>query len=253
MPAGIYLALQFGDAGQRGWGIPMATDIAFVVGCMAVLGQRVPPALRIVLLSLAIADDIGAILVIALGYTESLHWTWLVVGLVGMGIVVLMQRLGVRSMAMYTLIGVLIWLGFHESGIHATIAGVALGLLTPAHPYLEHGIGGELLRRASDVIHGGDWEEELLRSKKVRQYRRVTRETISPLEYLLFVLHPWVALLIMPVFALANAGVPIQAADILSPVALAVILNHRARFSRVEKMRKGTLSCLELKVTAFNS
>lgn len=224
VPAGVYLALQFGEDGQRGWGIPMATDIAFVVGCMAVLGQRVPPALRIVVLSLAIVDDIGAILVIALGYTETLNWLWLTLGLGGIVGVVLMQHVGIRSMGMYALIGVLIWLGFHESGVHATIAGVALGLLTPAHPYLERGIGGELLRRASDVIHGGDWEEEPHRAEKIRQYRRVTRETISPLEYLLYVLHPWVAFLIMPMFALANAGVPFQAADILSPVALAVIL-----------------------------
>jgi NhaA family Na+:H+ antiporter len=180
--------------------------------------------LRVVLLSLAIVDDIGAIIVIALGYTESLHWAWLAAGLAGIGVVVLLQRLGVRSMGMYTLIGGVIWLGFHESGIHATIAGVALGLLTPARPYLDRGVGGELLRRASDVIHGGSWEQEPHRAEKIRQYRRVTRETISPLEYLIYMLHPWVAFVIMPVFALANAGVPFHPADVLSPVALAVML-----------------------------
>ena len=220
VPAGIYLALQLGEAGQRGWGIPMATDIAFVVGCMAVLGRRVPAALRVVLLSLAIVDDIGAILVIAFGYTESLQWGWLVTGLIGIAAVVFMQRVGIRSMAMYTLVGLVTWLGFHESGIHATIAGVALGLLTPARAY----IGGELLRRASDAIHGGGWEEEPHRAQKVRQHRRLTRETISPLEYLIYLLHPWMAFLVMPVFALANAGVPFQAADATSPVAIAVIL-----------------------------
>ncbi|MEX0727101.1 MAG: Na+/H+ antiporter NhaA, partial [Planctomycetaceae bacterium] len=224
VPAGIYIALQFGDVGQRGWGIPMATDIAFVVGCMALLGRRVPPALRVIILSLAIADDIGAILVIALGYTESLHVSWLISGLLGIGAVVLMQLAGIRSIAMYTAIGAVTWLSFHESGIHATIAGVALGLMTPAQPYLERGVAGELLRRASDVIHGATWEEELHRAEKIRQYRRVTRETISPLEFLIFLLHPWVAFFIMPVFALANAGVPVEAADLASPVALAVIL-----------------------------
>ncbi|QDT17423.1 Na+/H+ antiporter NhaA [Alienimonas californiensis] len=223
LPASIYLASQFGETGQRGWGIPMATDIAFVVGCMAVLGRRVPSALRIVLLSLAIIDDIGAILVIAFGYTESIHWIWLTAGIAGIGLVCIMQRLGIRSMGMYTLLGVLIWLGFHESGIHATIAGVVLGLMTPARAYLERGTGKELLKRASEFIHGGSWEKEPDRAAEISRYRRATRETISPLEYLIHVLHPWVAFFIMPVFALANAGVPFQAADAASPVALAVI------------------------------
>jgi NhaA family Na+:H+ antiporter len=224
VPAGIYLTLQLGEEGQRGWGVPMATDIAFVVGCMAVLGRRIPAALRVMLLSIAIVDDLGAILVIALGYTEKLQMAWLAAGLVGIGIVLLMQRAGVRSIGMYTLIGAAIWLGFHESGIHATIAGVALGLLTPARPYLERSVGGEILRNASEVLHGGSWEQESHRAEKVGKYRRVTRETISPLEYLIYTLHPWVAFFIMPVFALANAGVQFQAADVISPVAVAVIL-----------------------------
>ena len=223
-PAGIYLALQFGEAGSGGWGIPMATDIAFVVGCMAVLGRRVPAALRVIILSIAIVDDIGAILVIAFGYTDTLDMAWLAAGLVGISVVLLMQRAGVRSIGMYAMVGAFIWLGFHESGVHATIAGVALGLLTPAHPYLQSGMGGELLRKVSDAIHEGTWEEEAHRAEKVRRYRRVTRETISPLEYLIYVLHPWVAFVIMPVFALANAGVQFRTADVASPVALAVIL-----------------------------
>lgn len=224
VPAGIFLAFQFGKAGQHGWGIPMATDIAFVVGCMAVLGRRVPPALRIVLLSIAIVDDIGAILVIALGYTEGLDWSWLAIGVLGIGGVLSMQRLGVRSIGLYTLVGAVIWVGFHESGVHATIAGVILGLLTPAHAYLERGAGGEVLRRASEVLHGGAWEEAPHRAKKISHYRRVTRETISPLEYLIHMLHPWVAFVVMPLFALANAGVPFQAADVISPVAIAVVV-----------------------------
>lgn len=224
VPACLYLAGQFGEAGQRGWGIPMATDIAFVVGCMSVLGRRVPVALRVILLSLAIVDDIGAILVIALGYTETLHIAWLALGLVGIGVVVLMQRAGVRSLAMYTAAGVVIWLGFHESGIHATIAGVVLGLLTPARPYVGGGVAGESLRRAGEAVHGGGWEQEPNRAEKIRRFRFITRETISPLEYLIYLLHPWVAFFIMPVFALANAGVPFQPTDAISPVALAVML-----------------------------
>jgi NhaA family Na+:H+ antiporter len=223
-PAAIYLALQFGAAGERGWGVPMATDIAFVVGCMAILGRRVPASLRVILLSLAIVDDIGAILVIALGYTQSIHWSWLAAGIIGIVAVILMQRSGVRSMGAYTAIGVVTWLGFHESGIHATIAGVVLGLLTPARPYLEPSLGGKLLRYASDAMDGNTPNGEPLAAEQVRQYRDITREIISPLEYLVSVLHPWVAFLIMPIFALANAGVPFQAADVTSTVSIAVIL-----------------------------
>lgn len=223
-PAAIYLALQLGQPGERGWGIPTATDIAFVVGCMSLLGRRVPASLRVVLLSLAIVDDIGAILVIALGYTESLSLAWLVAGIIGIVGVVVMQRIGVRSMSAYTAIGVVIWLGFHESGIHATIAGVALGLLTPARPYLERSIGSELLRRASDALHGETEDEEPYPAEQVHRNRQITREVVSPVEYLIYVLHPWVAFLIMPIFALANAGISFDAADLTSSVAIAVIL-----------------------------
>lgn len=222
LPAGLYLLLQSASPGQRGWGIPMATDIAFVVGCMAVLGSRIPATLRVMLLSLAIVDDIGAILVIAFGYTDALNVSWLIVGMLAIGFIVVMQRLGVRSIAMYTVIGFFSWFGFHESGIHATIAGVIIGLLTPARPYLEQTLAGDLLRRAADFIHGDPWHTVTNRSARVRQYLQTARETISPLEYLIDQLHPWVAFVIMPVFALANAGVELQWKDLVSPVALSV-------------------------------
>lgn len=122
VPAALYLMLQWGEPGERGWGIPMATDIAFVVGTLAILGSRVPPGLRVLLVSLAIADDIGAILVIALGYTEELNFTALTWGVVGIGIVMLFARLGVRSVPVYSVLGIAIWFGFHESGVHALFA-----------------------------------------------------------------------------------------------------------------------------------
>ncbi len=222
VPAGVYLALQAGEPGARGWGIPMATDIAFVVGCMAVLGSRVPHGLRVMLLSLAIADDIGAILVIAIGYTESLDLTALVLGLLGLIVVFLMARVGVRSLLAYIVIGVLVWFAFHESGVHATIAGVALGLLTPTRAYISEGLFGEILNRASEIFHGGDWESEEDRGAKLLRFRQAARETVPPVEYLETVLHPWVGFFIMPLFALANAGVPFELADLADPVAQAV-------------------------------
>jgi Na+:H+ antiporter, NhaA family len=124
VPAGIYLLLQAGKPGARGWGIPMATDIAFVVGCMAVLGSRIPRGLRIMLLSLAIADDVGAILVIAVGYAQGLNLLWLAAGLLGFLVILAFGWLGVRSFGVYVICSVAIWFTFHQSGIHPTIAGV---------------------------------------------------------------------------------------------------------------------------------
>jgi Na+:H+ antiporter, NhaA family len=216
--------LQAGQPGMRGWGIPMATDIAFVVGCLAVLGSRVPHSLRIMLFSLAIADDIGAILVIAIGYTEDLAWSWLIVGLIAIGVVWILARLGVRSFGIYTLMGVIVWFAFHESGIHATVAGVILGLMTPSRPYMSRGLAGKLLDRAREVVSGEDWETQQHRAERVRVFERVARESVSPLEYLESLLHPWVSFAIMPLFALCNAAVPVTVAKVGSPVSLAVML-----------------------------
>jgi NhaA family Na+:H+ antiporter len=222
-PAAVYLALQAGTPAERGWGIPMATDIAFVVGCMALLGPRVPYGLRIMLLTLAIADDLGAILVIAIGYSAGISFAWLAVGLLGVAAVVLLYLLGGRSFPAYTILGIFVWLAFHKSGIHAAIAGVILGLLTPARSYLDTTIFGELLDRAAEIARG-DWDAVSHRADEVRKLQWATRETISPLEYLENSLHPWVAFLIMPVFALANAGVHLSPSELGSPVAWAVVL-----------------------------
>ncbi len=222
VPAAIYLSLQAGQPAERGWGIPMATDIAFVVGCMAVLGSRIPHGLRVLLLSLAIADDIGAILVIAIGYTEAIDWGALAWGVAGIAGVSGLARLGVRSFGIYTALGAAIWFAFHESGIHATIAGVVIGLMTPARAYLSESLFGQILSRATQVVQGGGFEGISDRAGRVRRFRQAARELISPVEYLEGLLHPWVAFLIMPLFAFANAGVPFQLSDLGDPVALAV-------------------------------
>ena len=222
VPAAIYLLFQAGQPGQHGWGIPMATDIAFVVGCMAVLGSRLPSGLRVLLLSLAIADDIGAILVIAIAYTESIHFGALALGCIGIGVVVGLTKLGVRRTLVYVVIGTLVWLAFHESGIHGTIAGVALGLLTPARPYVSREDFSRVLRRAQEVFDGEEWHQTGHRGDKLRQFRRSARETISLVEYLEQLLHPWTTFLIIPIFALANAGVAFSVSDLADPVAVAV-------------------------------
>jgi NhaA family Na+:H+ antiporter len=222
-PAMIYLYFQWGAAGQSGWGIPMATDIAFVVGCLAVLGPRVPRSLRVMLLSLAIADDIGAILVIAIGYTGELHLVALAWGFAGIGLVVVLTRLGVRSHLVYVAVGAGVWLGFHESGVHATIAGVILGLLTPARPLVGRRLLVRFTEALGDFLQGESWKDTRERQRMLISIRRAARETMTPLERVEIVLHPWVGFVIMPLFAFANAGVPIQFSGLSDPVAAAIM------------------------------
>ena len=131
VPALVYLAFNAGGPGADGWGIPMATDIAFAVGVVALLGRRVPAPLKLFLLSLAIVDDIGAILVIAIFYTDDLSWSWLAAAGVAAATMAGLRRARVRYTPVYVAVGLFLWLATLESGIHATIAGVVIGLLTP--------------------------------------------------------------------------------------------------------------------------
>jgi NhaA family Na+:H+ antiporter len=167
LPAALYLAVNFGGAGGKGWAIPMATDIAFAVAVLALAGPRVPANLKLFLLTLAIVDDVGAIVVIALFYSGTIAVGWLLGAVATVGVILVLQRLGVHRAVAYVLPALVLWVCVLESGIHATIAGVVLGLLTPAHP-----LGG--------------------------------RETLEDIETRL---HPWSSVLVVPLFALANAGV----------------------------------------------
>jgi len=223
-PAGIYLLIEAGKPGAHGWGIPMATDIAFVVGCMAILGPRVPRGLRIMVLTLAIADDIGAILVIAFGYTDEIHTTALLLGFAGFAVVYIMMRLGVRSFVLYAIVAAMTWYFFHESGVHATIAGVIIGLLTPTSKFVNESVFMRILDRARQVFEGGGFESLPARAQKLRRLQYAVRETIPPTEYLENALHPWVGFVIMPVFALANAGVEFSMHELSNSIAIAVIV-----------------------------
>jgi NhaA family Na+:H+ antiporter len=224
VPAAIYLLFHYGAPGERGWGIAMATDIAFVVGCLTVLGSRIPASLRIMLLSLAIADDIGAILVIAIGYTASLNLTVLVLGLVGIGVMIALMKIGVRNLAVYLMFMVLVWVAFHESGIHATIAGVIFGLLTPTEAWISEGRLGMIVQQTSCFLQGEGLTTAKKRYALLRDMEVAARKSISPLERFETELHPWVGFAIMPIFALANAGVTIEISDFTNPVAIAVML-----------------------------
>lgn len=216
VPAGIYMALQTGQPGFRGWGIPMATDIAFVVGVMALLGPRVPFGLKILLLSLAIADDIGAVVVIAVFYTAKVNFVALGLAALGFALTFALNRAGVRAISVYVVVGVGVWLAIYASGVHPTMTGVLLGLLTPAAEW----VGRDSLRLAlTDVAarleHGDSTPNELA------AVAFAARESVSPLERLETGLHPWVGFVVMPLFALANAGVKVEPGQLTDPVAAA--------------------------------
>jgi Na+:H+ antiporter, NhaA family len=225
VPATLYLVSQSGGAGERGWGIPMATDIAFVVGCLTILGSRVPASLRIMLLSLAIADDIGAILVIAIGYTAGMNLLALELGAAGIVLIFVLMRLGVGNVAVYSILMVIVWFEFHESGIHATIAGVIFGLMCPARAWISESRLGDIVQRTMGFMQGDGWRTTSQRRGMLRQMEIATRRTVSPLERFEAGLHPWVGFAIMPVFALANAGVTIEPSDFTHPVAVAVLVS----------------------------
>jgi NhaA family Na+:H+ antiporter len=219
VPASIYLLLQKGRPGEAGWGVPMATDIAFVVGFLALLGPRVPLGLKVLLLTLAIVDDIGAVVVIAIAYTGHLSFPALGWAAVGLGLIYLMNRIGVRTAALYVVIGAGVWLAVYQSGVHPTVAGVVLGLMTPVKPW----IGKDALCRVMDEV-GRRLRERPVeeRAGSLGYLGYAAREAVSPLVRLETLLHPWVAFVIMPLFALYNAGVRLNPRDVTDPVALAV-------------------------------
>lgn len=199
VPAVIFLAFNLGAPGARGWGIPMATDIAFAVGVLALLGNRVPGGLKVFLLSLAIVDDIGAIAVIALFYSSGLELTWLAAALGGLALVVVMRRAKVYWVPIYAVVGTGVWFAVLESGVHATLAGVALGLLTPARP-TDPGGFKDVVDRVQSVADEPDAES-------LRAIALQANEVVSVAERLERTLHPWTSYLVIPLFALANAGV----------------------------------------------
>jgi Na+:H+ antiporter, NhaA family len=220
-PAAIYLLLAPHGEARRGWGIPMATDIAFAVGILALLGSRVPVGLKIFLLALAIADDIGAIVVIALFYSGAIHLAALGLAALGLMLIYGMNRLGIRSIAAYWFAGAGVWLAMYQSGIHPTIAGVVLGLMTPGRAWVAGESLVEVLLDAVDRLDG-QIDRQHGRSRLVGELATTARETLSPLERLEAALHPWVAFAIMPIFALANAGVSLRPAAATHGIAAAV-------------------------------
>ncbi len=198
VPALLFVAIA--DSGSRhGWGVPMATDIALAVGVVAVVGDRVPSSMRAFLLGLAIVDDIGAIVIIAAFYSDDIGWGWLALSAALLALTAVLRRIGLRPTMVYVVVGVALWLAMHEGGIHPTLAGVAMGLLAPTQPHLSADlIDIEELNDLSTVDHAYATSE-------------LARSSVSTVEWLEHVLHPWTGYVIVPVFALANAGIEISA------------------------------------------
>lgn len=223
VPALLFV-LVGGNEIHRGWGIAMATDTAFAIGCLGLLGTRIPHGLRLFLLSLAIFDDIGAILVIAIGYGTDMHWYSLGWALLGLTAVILLARIGVRPVAFYVALGVMVWLAMRESGIHPTLSGVILGLMTPARSWVSDNRLQAILSRITVDLDGTHANGDDPSRRDLRRAGIATREALSPLERIELALHPWVAFAVLPLFALANAGFPLSGGGMDWRLTLAVIV-----------------------------
>ena len=216
VPALIYAAINAGGDGADGWGIPMATDIAMAVGVLSLLSRRVPSTLKLFLLALAIVDDIGAIVVIAVFYSSGIDPAALGVAALLIVVVALARWSGVRHLSVYVVLGLALWLAVEESGVHATLVGVILGLMAPTRPIRQRQLIDE--DALTDLSSVGAAHETAV----------MARESVSVVEWLEHLLHPWTSFVILPLFALANAGIPLSSEALSdaasSPITLGVVL-----------------------------
>ncbi|MDA1189419.1 MAG: Na+/H+ antiporter NhaA [Chloroflexi bacterium] len=229
VPAAIYLAFTVGREGAGGWGIPMATDIAFALGVMALLGKRVPLSLKIFLAALAIVDDVGGVLVIAIVYTDEL--VWLNLGIAGgfVAALALANWVGVRNPLVFAALGAAVWFAILKSGIHASVAGVIIATAIPSRVKVDSSEFLERGRVLMDEFERHDLPQPLPTTKQrdvIHGMETMTRDAESPLERLEHMLNPWVAFIIVPLFALSNVGISLGSGvgeSVTSPVFLGVV------------------------------
>lgn len=210
LPALIFVAFTAGTPAVRGWGIPMATDIAFAVGIVSLLGSRVPVSLKLFLLTLAVVDDLGGILVIAIWYAQGIEWGWLAAAMVSFAVMYLLRRNRVWFIPIYVVVALFAWYFMLRSGVHATIAAVVIGFITPTSP-----LRGDL---GIDRIATGLGDGSNLAATDVRVASKLIKDSVPVSDRLIDILHPWTAFLVVPVFALANAGIPLNGGDLRSAV-----------------------------------
>ncbi|CAG2155318.1 Na+/H+ antiporter NhaA [Cupriavidus numazuensis] len=224
-PALLYLAMNAEMPERRGWAIPTATDIAFAVGVLALLGKAIPGNVRVFLLALAIIDDIVAVMIIAVAFSAGLDYSGLLVAGAGILMVLGLQWIGVGSAYAYVIPGAILWWGMLKTGAHPTLAGVVLGMMTPVLRTRERPMDA-LTQALNDLrarARGPAPQAEHL-AAPLRQLRQAQREVLPPVTRVQMALHPWVAYLIMPLFALANAGVSLDGVDLGMGSAQGVLL-----------------------------
>ncbi|WP_319512520.1 Na+/H+ antiporter NhaA [uncultured Draconibacterium sp.] len=215
IPASLFTFLNLGNAGGEGWGIPMAADIAFSLGILTLLGNRVPNGIKVFLMAFAIIDDLGAVLVIAFFYSTNLIWANIFIGLGIVALLMVLSRFNAYSKYLFFIAGVIVWVLFLKSGIHATIAGVLMALTIPLRRKTDtrsfYERGKQLLENFLDECKTqGQGQKSVLTSKQmhaIEELEELTENTTSPLQHSEHGLHGWVSYLIMPIFAFANAGV----------------------------------------------
>lgn len=230
VPALIYAVINWNEPTQKGWGIPMATDIAFALALLSLAGKRIPLSVKVFLSALAVADDLGAVLVIAFFYTAHISFIPLLIAGVFVLVLALGNYLGVRNMAFYLILGIVVWIGFLFSGVHATIAGVLVAFMIPARTKIDE---KEFIRKTDYYISEfekaiplkGDLTTEE-QHEIIQEIKSLCKDAETPLQKLENNLHPWVAFVIMPLFALANAGMVINGnffSSLINPVSIGVI------------------------------
>ena len=229
VPALIYFMINKGSGASHGWGIPMATDIAFALALLSMAGKHIPVSVKVFLSALAVADDLGAVLVIAFFYTSEVNFMALGIGGIFLAGLVIGNLLGVRSSVFYLILGIGVWIGFLLSGVHATIAGVLVAFTIPAITRINETVYSQNLRKLSYEFEKEIPSNSTLTTsgqhQTIQDVKNLSMAAETPLQKIEHSLHPWVAFLIMPLFALANSGIAIGAdilTAIINPVSIGV-------------------------------
>mgnify|MGYP003945619415 FL=1 len=230
VPALLYFTINQGTEAAHGWGIPMATDIAFALALLSVAGKHIPGSIKIFLSALAVADDLGAVMVIAFFYTAELHFLPLVIAGLFLAMMLMGNRMGIRSTAFYLLMGLVVWMGFLLSGVHATIAGVLTAFTIPAATKVDELMYASKLKKLAS-----DFEKEIpsnstlttpQQHQTIEQIKNLSLAAETPLQKIEHAMHPWVAFAIMPLFALSNSGMVIGSdffTAIINPVSIGIV------------------------------
>ena len=231
VPALIYFLINKGAASEHGWGIPMATDIAFALALLSIAGKRIPSSVKVFLSALAVADDLGAVLVIAIFYSSHIALGPLTIGVWLLVILLIGNKMGIRSIIFYLVIGFAVWVAFLLSGIHATIAGVLVAFTIPARTRINEKSYADNLRKLLFDFEKAIPNSSTLTTPEqhdtIEKIKKLSTEAETPLQKVEFALHPWVAFVVMPLFALANAGIVIGPnffSSLVNPVSMGVAI-----------------------------